>query len=242
MTYWPGLTPESCGLADSLTLDQATADAKTYELSAITSSQNYTCYYLITADTDQWQSTANISLRLDSFNQSVVYVYAGTGRTNATLVIEDDEPVALNGASVTVPISSGLIIVLSQGTAQFTYQVVGDLYTWYEAPFIGLWEGFYIMFQVAFGFGLILALSLVAGLLFGPTYGLMVLQPLSQICLFALCCCWCCCCRCCRDKRSRLSSQQRRQAWQKRNKVMHSETQEEFSKADPQLRTTEETI
>ena len=117
MTYWPGLTPESCGLADSLTLDEATADAKTYELSAITPSQNYTCYYLITADTDQWQSTANISLRLDSFDQSVVYVYAGTGRTNATLVIEGDEPVALNGASVSVPISSGLIVVMSRGTA-----------------------------------------------------------------------------------------------------------------------------
>jgi hypothetical protein len=66
-----------------------------------------------------------------------MWVFAGTDRRNASLVIENNSSLPL-GAPVRVPISSGAIVViqassgLSTAKAQFSYRVVGTKYNWYE--------------------------------------------------------------------------------------------------------------
>jgi hypothetical protein len=67
-----------------------------------------------------------------------MYVYSGTDRRNATLIVEGNANVPV-GAPIRVPITDGAIIVLKvngptnpAGSATFSYQVVGTKYSWYE--------------------------------------------------------------------------------------------------------------
>jgi hypothetical protein len=91
-----------------------------------------------------------------------MFVFAGTDRRNATLIVEQNGTVPF-GAPVRVPISSGAIVVLqagnskTTGSAQFSYKVVGTKYNWYEKAFMGKSNKVYILFLVS----LCLALAIV---------------------------------------------------------------------------------
>lgn len=83
-----------------------------------------------------------------------MFVFAGTDRRNASLIVETNTSVPI-GAAARVPISSGAIVVLQvangqqSGTAQFSYKVVGTKYNWYEKAFIGKSVPVYRLFLAA---------------------------------------------------------------------------------------------
>jgi hypothetical protein len=87
-----------------------------------------------------------------------MWVFAGTDRRNASLVIEANSSVTL-GAPARVPIGSGAIVVIqvkngyTLGKAQFSYKVVGTKYNWYEQPFVGKKIVYYYLFLVALALG-----------------------------------------------------------------------------------------
>ena len=58
-----------------------------------------------------WQTGAQIYIYLDASVAANMYVYAGTGRRNATQIVEVNGSLPI-GAPVRVPISSGAIVVL----------------------------------------------------------------------------------------------------------------------------------
>ena len=69
------------------------------------------CYWVIQPQTDTYKDTAMIYIYLDSSTTANMFVFAGTDRRNATLVIESNTSAPI-GAPVRVPISSGAIVVL----------------------------------------------------------------------------------------------------------------------------------
>ena len=83
-----------------------------------------------------------------------MYVFAGTDRRNASLIVEQNASLSL-GAPVRVPITSGAIVVLqvangqTTGSAQFSYKVVGTKYNWYEKAFLNKSKKVYRLFLVS---------------------------------------------------------------------------------------------
>ena len=92
MSYWVGMTPEFCSV-QSNSLITATENLVTYEIPSI----NYktrapdtiveSCHYIIEADQDDWTIDSLIYIYLNATNTANMYVYEGSNRTNASIVI-----------------------------------------------------------------------------------------------------------------------------------------------------------
>ena len=121
------------------------------------------CYYLINAESDKYKDDAQIYITLDAAANANMYVYQGNERRNYTKLIESNSN-APTGAPIRVPISEGAIVVLqtaninsATSSATFSYRVEGTEYNWYEKPFIGDNQKYYIWFQIA----MMIAISIV---------------------------------------------------------------------------------
>ncbi len=69
------------------------------------------CYWVIEPQPNTYKDSAMIYIYLDSATTANMFVFAGTDRRNASLVVETNTSVPI-GAAARVPISSGAIVVL----------------------------------------------------------------------------------------------------------------------------------
>ena len=115
------------------------------------------CYWLITAEQNQWREDSHIWVYFDESVNADLYVYAGNSRSNWTDANEGGVKVTI-GAPVRVRSDEGVIVVMkSDGTQQtangiFSYKVDGVPYTWYEKPWIGKHLFSYYLFLIVFWF------------------------------------------------------------------------------------------
>ena len=139
MTYWVGMSSKVCGIQELTATDaMQVVNASSLTLGARTFDPVIeSCYWTIKTDTNKYHDSAQLYIYLDSSSTASMWVFAGTDRRNASLVIESNGSVPI-GAPVRVPIGSGAIVViqatsgLSTVKAQFSYKVVGTKYNWYE--------------------------------------------------------------------------------------------------------------
>ena len=139
MTYWVGMSSKICGIQNLTATDSMqVVSASSLTLSArIFDPVIESCYWTIKTDTNKYHDSAQLYIYLDSSSTASMWVFAGTDRRNASLVVENNGSVPI-GAPVRVPIGSGAIVViqatsgLSTVKAQFSYKVVGTKYNWYE--------------------------------------------------------------------------------------------------------------
>ena len=139
------------------------------------------CHWIISVEENKYRDDTNayIELRFETMENAEVYLYAGTGRGNATVFIEHNQTASL-GAPFRAPISSKLIVVASTtansitGNVAFSYQLFNEKeYAWFFKPFVG---------------------EVKAAWYFGAAA--VLLTPLIIVVVICLCCCYCSCCRC----------------------------------------------
>jgi len=102
-TYWPGAEDiKSCGGALSATDDLQTMKSATPVITERSpdnkSGVYYTeaCIWTIDANTDDYFDDAFIFIYVDEITDVNLYLFSGTGRTNATRVIEDSTTTMIN--------------------------------------------------------------------------------------------------------------------------------------------------
>lgn len=128
---------------------------------------------------------------MDSSTTANIYVYQGSERRNATMVVAGNAALAV-GAPIRVPVTEQAILVMQStgaqartGTAKFSYKVVGTYYSWYERPFIGIHVAwYYITIVIIFLVGLVVIPPIV-----------LVLLSIALPCIplgVILVCCGCC--------------------------------------------------
>lgn len=69
--------------------------------------------YVINVADYSYKDGSEISVWFESLNSINAYVFAGNDRWNTTTLIESDRTAAV-GAPITVPISTGLVVVAKQ--------------------------------------------------------------------------------------------------------------------------------
>lgn len=145
-SYWVGLAPTNCGVYEWT--HTATEEKTTLVLTSLVMNRRpldsvvESCYYLIQANTDEWESSSEILIWLTSYVNAEMHVWRGSDRRNASLVVEANSTMAI-GAPVRIPVSEGAIVTLrvadlkqNDGKATFSYMVSGTRYRWYERPFV----------------------------------------------------------------------------------------------------------
>ena len=125
----------------------------------------------------------------ESWTEGELYLYEGTGRTNLTLLYPDIKV----GAPVAISVSQGAVIIYQRSVSdkaaslQFSVQVVGQTYPWYEYIFLGQSSEIYY-------FGLV-SLTVLTFLLPLPVILLIILFIFSQVAFTitsVFVCCLCC--------------------------------------------------
>ena len=103
------------------------------------------CLYTIAVEDNKYRddTDAYIELRLESLTNAYAYIYDGTGTTNATAFIENNQT-AILGAPFRAPISQRLMLVAytipsgNAGSIQFSYQLHSAAeYPFFFEPFVG---------------------------------------------------------------------------------------------------------
>ena len=77
------------------------------------------CYWVINAQSDTYRDSSWLYIYLDRATTANMYVYAGTDRRNASLLVQSNGTLPF-GAPIRVPISSGAIVVLQVANGQTT--------------------------------------------------------------------------------------------------------------------------
>jgi hypothetical protein len=68
-----------------------TVDSLVLRARAIRNQYYESCWYKVSADTDEWQEGAELIIQLDASSTASMYVYPGTDRRNVTQAIESNQ-------------------------------------------------------------------------------------------------------------------------------------------------------